>query len=73
MENKEKLSLINEKVLKVYACIQSLQYIVKDLDEMEMQANKVSNGYYCGLSNIVEQLSINMASEMKDIINLLDQ
>ncbi len=70
MESKEKLSLINEKALKIYACVQSLQYIVKDLDEMEMQANKVSDGYYCGLSNIVEQLSAKMESENKDIINL---
>lgn len=70
MESKEKLSLINEKSLKIDACIQSLQYIVKDLDEMEMQANKVSDGYYRGLSNIVEQLSAKMESENKDIINL---
>ncbi len=66
----DKITIINEKSLNVYACILSLKYILKDLDEMEMQANKVSDGYYHGLSNIVEQLSNKMEKEVSEILIL---
>ena len=66
----DKMTIINEKSFNIYACILSLKYILKDLDEMELQANKVSEGYYMGLTNIVEQLAYKMENEMKDIIIL---
>ncbi len=70
MDIKEKMEKVNEKSLNIYACILSLKYILKDLDEMELQANKISEGYYMGLTNIVEQLAYKMEAEMKDIMIL---
>ncbi len=66
----DKMTIVNEKSLNISACILSLKYILKDLDEMESQANKISEGYYMGLTNIVEQLAYKIEAETKDIMEL---
>ena len=71
MEKNEKLD-INSSCLTVLSCVQSLRYIVEDLDDMEIQANNVSEGCYRGLANIVDQLTARMEGEMKIIIEGLE-
>ena len=69
---KESFEKINWSSLVINTCAQSLDYILKDLDEMEMTANSASGGKYLGLTNIVEQLSYIIKSESGIIMELSD-
>ena len=70
MEMKERMIEINNSGMHALACVQSLQFISKDLAEMETQACQVSDGYYCGLTNIVEQMARKIGEEVKVIMEL---
>ena len=67
---KERMIEINNSGMHALACVQSLQFISKDLAEMESQACQVSDGYYCGLTNIVEQMARKIGEEVKVIMEL---
>ena len=70
METKDRMTEINISGMHVLACVQSLEFIIKDLAEMETQACQVSDGYYCGLTNIVEQMTRKIGEEVKVIMEL---
>lgn len=69
---KETFEKINWSSVVIKACGESLDYILKDLEDMEMDANSVSEGNYLGLANIVEQLSCVIKSEARKIMELSD-
>ncbi len=58
--------------LIINSCIQSLEYILKDLDEMEMCAQNDDIQDYRGLANIVAQLTNRIRIENIIIMNLSD-
>lgn len=70
MDNKKVLERINEKSVSISTCVQSLQFILKDIEEMEMKANSESDNSYLGLSNIVEQLAERIKIDNADIMVL---
>ena len=70
MDNKEILERINEKRVSISTCVQSLQFILKDIEEMEMKANSESDNSFLGLSNIVEQLAERIKKDNADIMVL---
>ena len=70
MDNKEILERINEKSVSISTCVQSLQFILKDIEEMEMKANSESDNSFLGLSNIVEQLAERIKKDNADIMVL---
>ena len=61
---------IHESSLVISACAESLEYIQKDLEELEIQANYACKNRFVGLSNIVELLSGIIRSETERIIGL---
>ena len=69
---KETLEKINWSSVVINACAHSLDYIQKDLEELEMEANAVSERKYLGLTNIVEQLSYIIKSEAVKIMEMSD-
>ena len=72
MKTTERMDVINEKSLFIVSCAQSLKFILKDLDEMEMTANQATDGLYSGLTNIVEQLAIRIENMSSEIMRLSD-
>lgn len=70
METKERMAIIHENSIMISACVQSLQFILKDIEEMEMKANSESDNSYLGLSNIVEQLAERIKIDNADIMVL---
>lgn len=70
METKERMAIIHENSIMISACVQSLQFILKDLDEMEIKANNSTNNDYVGLTNVVEQLTIRIMKENDVIMSL---
>ena len=64
---------IHESSLVISACAESLEYIQKDLEDLEIHANYVCENRFVGLTNIVTQLSCVIKSEVKNIIGLTDR
>ncbi len=69
---KETSEKINWSSLVIKACAQSLDYIQKELEELEITANLVSENQFIGLTNIVEQLSYIIKSEAEKIMELAE-
>ena len=69
---KETFEKINWSSVVINTCAKSLDYILKDLDEMEIEANSVSERKFLGLTNIVEQLSYIIKLESGKIMELSD-
>ena len=67
---KEVLNQINESSLVINTCARSLEYLQKDLDELEGMANSAKHNYYIGLTNIVEQMSRIIRIESEKIMEL---
>ena len=61
------LGKINWSSLVISACAQSLDYIQKDLEELEISANDFNDSRFLGLTNIVEQLTYVIKSEADKI------
>lgn len=70
METNEKLNVINGCGISILSCVQSLQFITKDLVEMETTASQEADGYYSGVTNIIELLAVRILEEVKTIIEL---
>ena len=72
MEEEVKITLekINWSSLIISACAQSLDYIQKDLEELEITSNSITGNQFLGLTNIVEQLSYIIKSEAEKIIEV---
>ena len=69
-EIRKRLEEINEAALIISTCAKSIEYIQKDLEELEIKANSVSNNNYLGLTNIVEQLSYVIKAKSEKIVEL---
>lgn len=70
MEMNEKLNVISSSGIAILSCVQSLQFITKDLAEMETTASQVTDGYYSGVTNIVEVIVERIRSDIKTIIEM---
>ena len=66
------LEEINESAFAISACAESLEYIQKDLEDLEIQANYVCENRFIGMTNIVEQLSRVIRIESERIIALVE-
>lgn len=66
------LDKINASSLIISSCTQSLNFILKDLEEAEIQACENSSIDYRGLANIVEQINHRINQENGIIMNLSD-
>ena len=69
---KETLEKINWSSLVIKACAHSMDYIQKDLEELEITANSIAENHFLGLINIVEQLSYIIKSEAEKIMEISD-
>lgn len=69
---KDGMEKINLASLRIMGCVQSLQFILKDLEAMETAATVYSEYDYRGLSNIVEQLADRIYAEAGKVMNLSD-
>ena len=67
------LERIHESSLVISACAESLEYIQKDLEDLEIHANYGCENRFVGLTNIVAQLSCVIETEVKNIIGLTDR
>ncbi len=63
---------IHESSLVISACAESLEYIQKDLEDLEIQANALCDDRFVGLTNIVERLSYVIKSETEKITEWSD-
>ena len=63
---------IHESSLVISACAESLEYIQKDLEDLEIQANALCDDQFVGLTNIVERLSYVIKSETEKITEWSD-
>ena len=70
METNEKLNVINSSGISILSCVLSLQFITNDLAEMETTASRETDGYYSGVTNIIELLAVRILEEVKTIIKL---
>ena len=61
---------IHGSSLVISACAESLEYIQKDLEELEIRANALCEDRFVGLTNIVERLSYVIKSEAIIIMEL---
>ena len=75
MENnvKEVFERINESSFTIHVCAESLEYIEKDLEELEIIVNQARNNHFLGLTNIVEQLVIIISTEACKIMDMSDR
>lgn len=58
--------------MMINTCAISLEYLQKDLDELEAMANSAKRNYYMGLTNIVEQMSHIISMESSIIMDLYE-
>ncbi len=72
MENnvKEVFERINESSLTIHVCAASLEYIEKDLEELEIIVNQTRDNHFLGLTNIVEQLVKIISEEAYKIMDM---
>lgn len=71
MEWKAMESEIVERCEHILSCALSLQFITKDLAEMETIVSQKTDGYYSGITNIIEHMVSAIKEEVKDIMELL--
>ena len=72
METRRSEPDIYERSLTVLTCVKSIQFISKDLAEMETTASQETDGYYCGLTNIIELMADRIESEVIGILELVE-
>ena len=58
--------------LEILSCTLSLQFLTKDLAEMETIACRITDGDYSGVTNIIELLADKIRAEAKKILELSD-
>ncbi len=68
----ELIENINMKSITIHSCAESLLFILKDIEEMESEACKVSDEDFRGLSNIVEQMAEKIKGESTEIWTMTD-
>lgn len=56
--------------MEILSCALSLQFLTKDLAEMETIACRMTDGDYSGLTNLIELLADKIRSESKRILEL---
>lgn len=64
---------INDHALSIYSCAKSMEFIQKDLEDLENYANMRSDGDFTGLINIVEQMTARILQETDKIMQLSDE
>ena len=69
---KDGMEKINLASVIITSCAQSLEFILKDLEAMEMSATMNSEYDYNGLANIVEQMTKRISIEAGKIMELSD-